>query len=120
MAIENHFNGYQAGFNNTGGIQNTCVGFQTGYSNTDGNNNVFIGYMAGYLETSSNKLYISNSNTISPLIYGEFDRGVATINDVLKLTPISTAPSPAEKGMIYFDDTSSQLKYFNGTVWIAL
>lgn len=37
-----------------------------------GSNNVFIGYQAGYNEGNSNKLYISNSSTATPLIYGDF------------------------------------------------
>jgi len=101
------------------GSNNVYIGYGTG-SNT-GNNNVFIGYYAGFSETGSNKLYISNNNvTGTPLIYGEFDNGKVTINDVLKLAPRSSAPSPAEEGMIYYDDTSKQLYYYNGTSWIPL
>ena len=37
------------------------------------NNNLFLGPNAGTQETGTNKLYIANSNTISPLIYGEFN-----------------------------------------------
>jgi len=51
---------------------NTFVGDRTGFSNTAGTGNVFLGYNAGYNETGSNKLYISNSNTSTPLIKGNF------------------------------------------------
>lgn len=56
------------------GDENTAVGAYAGFGST-GSRNVFIGHDAGYLETGSDKLYISNSNTSSPLIYGEFNAG---------------------------------------------
>lgn len=63
--------GYQAGFSGTLPSNNTFIGFKSGYSN-NASGNVFIGYQAGYSETGSNKLYIANSNTTVPLIYGDF------------------------------------------------
>jgi hypothetical protein len=39
-----------------------------------------LGYNAGYNETGSNKLYIDNSGTTTPLIYGEFDNQFVKIN----------------------------------------
>ena len=50
-----------------------------------GSNNVFIGYQAGYAETNSNKLYIENSNSTTPLIYGEFDNNLLQINGTLNM-----------------------------------
>jgi len=47
---------------------------------------VFIGHEAGYDETGSNKLYIDNSNTTTPLIYGEFDNDLVTVNGEIKIT----------------------------------
>ena len=63
-------------YNGTVSSGNTMLGYQTGYNNTSGDNNIFIGYQAGYNETGSNKLYIDNSNTVSPLIYGDFDSNI--------------------------------------------
>lgn len=63
--------GFQSAFTNSTGSNNTYVGYQAGYSNAV-SGNVFIGYQAGYSETGSNKLYIANSNTTVPLIYGDF------------------------------------------------
>lgn len=60
-------------FNNYSSSGNVMLGYQTGYQNSSGSNNIFLGYQAGYNETGSNKLYIDNSNTTSPLIYGDFD-----------------------------------------------
>ena len=76
----NTFLGYRAGFYNTIGFDNTFLGRSAGYSNTTGAGNVFLGYSAGYNETGSNKLYIDNSNTTTPLIYGEFDNNIVSIN----------------------------------------
>jgi hypothetical protein len=50
------------------------IGFRTGKGIVPHSKsyNVFIGYNAGYFETGSNKLYIENSNSSSPLIGGDF------------------------------------------------
>jgi hypothetical protein len=58
---------------NTTGYGNVAIGYEAGLSNQTGNLNVFIGYQAGSTETGSNKLYIENGSTGTPLIYGEFD-----------------------------------------------
>jgi hypothetical protein len=71
--------GRNAGFNNTEGTYNTFIGQNSGF-NTTGSGNVFLGVNAGYNETGSNKLYIDNSNTTTPLIYGEFDNDIVRIN----------------------------------------
>jgi hypothetical protein len=65
------------------GEKNTYVGYQAGYNNNSGSYNVFLGHMAGQDEAHSNKLYISNSNTATPLIYGEFDNSILAINGKL-------------------------------------
>jgi len=131
--INNTGNGYQVLFLNTMGNSNTAHGEQALYSNTTGNNNVgiganagnnnttgsgniFIGYQAGYNETGSDKLYISNSNTSSPLIGGDFSAGMVTVNSILKLPP-TTTPSNPVAGMIYFDNSIHKLKCFDGTTW---
>jgi len=88
--------GYQAGFNNTSGNNNILIGNKTGFTNSTGvhntligasagylstgSNNVFVGYQAGYNETASDKLYIDNSNTVDPLIYGDFSTNRVGIN----------------------------------------
>ncbi|MCX6583683.1 MAG: tail fiber domain-containing protein [Candidatus Aminicenantes bacterium] len=88
---DNTFLGYLAGAGNTSGYSNTILGNSAGYSNQTGTNNIFLGYQAGYNETGSNKLYIENSNSTSPLIYGEFDNNIVTINGRLGIG--TTAPS---------------------------
>jgi hypothetical protein len=76
----NTFVGSEAGEWSETGYSNTSVGCYAGFTNIEGDSNVFLGYEAGYNETGSHKLYIANSSTTSPLIYGEFDNQRVTIN----------------------------------------
>ena len=77
---QNTFMGYYAGNSNTSGSDNTYVGMLAGSNNSTGYGNVFLGFRAGENETTSNNLYIANSDTITPLIYGEFDTPMVEIN----------------------------------------
>jgi hypothetical protein len=79
----NTFIGTSAGYFNTTGITNTFLGYYAGYHNTTGYGNTFIGSMAGFNEIGLNKLYIDNSDTSDPLIYGEFDNNIVNINGKL-------------------------------------
>jgi hypothetical protein len=79
----NTFLGQSAGYSNTTGYNNTSLGYHAGFNNTTGNDNTFLGYNAGYNETGSNKLYIDNTGTSDPLIYGEFDNNIVNINGKL-------------------------------------
>ena len=76
----NVFLGNQSGTNNLTGGNNVYIGNGAGYINTAGSGNVFIGKGAGWNEAGSNKLYIDNSNTTTPLIYGDFNTDNLTIN----------------------------------------
>jgi len=67
---------------NFNGISNVAVGIESGYNNINGSGNVFIGYRAGYNETGSNKLYIANSSTNPPLLYGDFATGRLAIGNM--------------------------------------
>lgn len=81
---------------NNSGSNNTAIGFQSGNNNYNGSGNVFLGYQAGYNETGSNKLYIANSNTVAPLIYGDFssgDVGIGTITPSAKLHVLNAGTS---------------------------
>lgn len=77
---QNTFLGTIAGNDNTNGTKNVFLGYGAGYKNTTGNANVFIGYRAGFNATGSNKLYIDNTSTASPLIYGDFSANGVGIN----------------------------------------
>ena len=77
--------GYRMG-ESTAAFYNTFVGDRAGFNNTSGSANVFLGNSAGYGETGSNKLYIANSNTATPLIYGDFSASALTVNGTLTAT----------------------------------
>jgi hypothetical protein len=59
------------------------IGSSSGYDNVTGEENIFIGYGAGYNEKGSRKLYIDNTNTSSPLVYGDFTSNTLTVNGKL-------------------------------------
>jgi len=77
--VRNVLIGHGAGFSLETGDYNVAVGRSAGNNNVTGSSNIFLGYSAGFSETGSNKLYINNSDSAYPLIYGEFD------NDVVKI-----------------------------------
>lgn len=64
------------------GIQNTYIGTIAGNSigTLERNRSVFLGYGAGSLETASDRLYIENTTSATPLIYGEFDTNLLRFN----------------------------------------
>ena len=112
--------GYQSLFSSSEGSGNTAVGYSTNYYNQYGSNNtvigyeagkgsslhnktgnIFIGYQAGMNETGNNKLYIENSSSSSPLIYGDFDENILRINGRLGIGTNSPHVSSA------FDISSS-------------
>ena len=87
----NTFLGDSAGYYNTTGNYNTFLGDYAGYHNTTGYRNVFLGYQAGYNETGSDRLYIHNSDSTSPLIYGDFNGRTIQINGSLNIADASAA-----------------------------
>jgi hypothetical protein len=97
---ENSFIGSRAGYSNIVGIHNTFVGVYSGYSNATGSDNVFLGYRAGYHETGSNRLYIHNSEATTPLIYGEFNNRILTINGNLEVIG-------PDNGLVYLSDNTT-------------
>lgn len=81
---QNTLLGTESGYYNKGGENNVFIGYRAGFGQsniTSGSGNVFIGSRAGAAELGSNKLYIDNSATTTPLIYGEFDNNRVAIND---------------------------------------
>lgn len=99
--------GIDAGLVNTG-ADNTYIGNEAGKSNIVGVGGVSIGNQAGANETTSNKLYIANSSTSDPLIYGEFDTPLVKINGAIETTatipPIGNSLTTAvQKYTSHFD-----------------
>lgn len=80
------------------------AGRGSSYHNKSGN--IFIGYQAGYNETGSNKLYIDNSNTATPLIHGDFSTDAITINGALTVTGTASKPG----GGSWADSSDERLK----------
>ncbi len=87
---DNTANGYHALYLNTTGSSNTALGKQAGHNNNTGSGNVFLGKEAGYNELSSNKLYIDNSQTSDPLIWGDFDADEVVVNGSLGVMNMDT------------------------------
>ncbi|KAF5429683.1 Chaperone of endosialidase, partial [Candidatus Methanomarinus sp.] len=81
---------------------NTYLGAFTGTNSLNGRSNVFLGYAAGNYETGSHKLYIENSydfegaesDVRTPLIYGEFDNDILSINGKLGVSNTTGNFSP--------------------------
>ena len=83
IPFSNTFLGAFSGFSDSTGWNDTYLGAYSGYLNGSGLGNVFLGDSAGYNETGSNKLYIANSSTSSPLIYGDFTGDSLRVNGQL-------------------------------------
>jgi hypothetical protein len=74
--------GFEAGSRDTLASNSVYIGYQAGSgpSSHGKSCNVFIGYKAGYGETVSNKLFIDNSSTSTPLIEGNFSSDILEVN----------------------------------------
>jgi len=117
--------GSEALLNSTGN-NNTAIGTASGYTNSTGSGNLFLGYQAGYSETGSNTLYISNSNTTTPLIWGDFSNKDIGINSkdiaggagVIAIANATTAPTgtPTGGGVLYVESGALKFKGSSGTI----
>lgn len=133
-AVNNTFVGRQSGFNTTGGSENLFLGNLAGYSNVSGQENTYIGYRTGYLSTGSrnicigsnaggsfsgnDKLYIDNSNTSIPLIWGDFSTNELKIHGNLShptLTPsgVDATPDVSSSNVILWQDDGTGLTITN-------
>jgi hypothetical protein len=74
--------GYKANYYNQTGSTSTILGFEAGMGTSGQSRSgcVFLGYQAGYSESSNNKLYIENSNSTVPLIWGDFENDILRVN----------------------------------------
>jgi hypothetical protein len=84
---------------NTTGSYNTAIGTGALRNNISGSYNVAIGNNAGIDETGSNKLYIANSSTSNPLIYGDFSTSLLRVNGSLEVT--SSLSLTGSSGIIF-------------------
>ena len=75
----------------TAGINNTAIGVAAGMNNSSGNRNVYLGNGAGTVGnvSESDKLYINNAPSNSPLILGDFSTGHITLNSTVSASVFS-------------------------------
>jgi hypothetical protein len=118
----NLFLGDDSGYLNETGSWNVFIGKNAGYSNVSGDNNVFIGPEAGYNETGSNKLYIHNSSTTEPLIYGDFSNALLGFSTSTLLNKISVFGDGRDTdiGLVASTSPGGNLFYYNWTLGIDL
>lgn len=113
--------GYETASALTTGGNNTLYGYQTGLLLTTQTGNIHLGYQAGSQSTDSNKLFIDNSNTTTPLIGGDFSantlnfRGIASYyahpsfsadTEIVDKKYVDDHPGAAT---VVYDDLSSQI-----------
>lgn len=118
----NTFIGTQSAESKTSGGNNVFLGAFTGYNNTTGNGNVFLGYNAGRNELGSNKLFIENSNSSTPLIYGDFANDSLKIFGTLSIGNAFTFPtSDGISGQVLTTDGLGNLNWSNSgdSDWIS-
>ena len=123
--------GTESGYWNVEGTRNTTIGYQAGYYNKGNNNTiigyeagqgsnssldidgcVFLGYQAGYNETNNNRLYIDNSSTAEPLLYGVFNTNELEVNGDLTIdVPPGSIESRSEIKFGYHNTTEFTIDY---------
>lgn len=104
------------------GVYNTCIGFGSGLNlSGSGMYNVTIGPEAGpasYTDGVSYKLYINHAASNTPLIGGDFNTGVVTINKVMSMVTQSSAPTVVNGGL--FVSSSGKLFFGSASAWYQL
>ena len=86
VALLNNKGSYNVGIgasalvNVTDGINNIGIGYRAGYFVNIGSGNVFLGNEAGSGVNTSNELFINNSQSSAPLIWGNFSTLDITLN----------------------------------------
>src|SRR6185312_3924357 len=102
------------------GANNTALGYSAGDSthiNAASAGNLFLGANSGPATTAtySNKLYIHNAQSDTPLIGGDFSAGYVQINNQIEVPLTSTTPTPtAGYGRVYAK-ADGNLYYKNAT-----
>jgi hypothetical protein len=111
--------GSGAGLSVVGGSENTMLGDRAGQNaGAASSGNVFLGHEAGFSETGSNKLYIDNSNTTSPLIKGDFATNELQVNGSLNVNGAYTLPTVdgAASGYVMTTDAAGNTTWSNPTL----
>ncbi len=95
--------GRRAGFQARDNV--TALGYQAGYRSGAGG--VYIGYEAGVNETTTNKLYIDNSSTSTPLVWGDFANDSLKVHGTFNINNAYSFPT--------VDGTNGQVLATNGS-----
>jgi len=115
--------GFKAGdLLNASSSYNSILGsFACGNVADDIDNSICIGYASGYGNVSSNELWVDNSPTATPLIFGDFSSDELTINGVLIAAPAAsrTCDAGTEGGMMY-DSDDNNFYGCDGSSWNQL
>lgn len=104
--------GSGAGFH-TDGSGNVVIG--SGAGDVAAGGCVFIGYQAGRSESNPNTLHISNTDTATPLIYGDFSTPALTFNGTVTIADGYNLASGTTTGMKLGTSTSQKLGVWNAT-----
>ena len=107
--------GYQAGLTSSSGTNSTLIGSGAGASLTTNGGCVMLGYQAGNAETAANKLYIANSSTTTPLIYGDFSTPSLTFNGSITIQDARNITFNATTGTKIGTATTEKLAFHNST-----
>ena len=83
--------GYQSLNTVSSGNFNVALGAEAGKNLSSGASNVYLGYAAGPTSATvqSNKLYINNASSDTPLILGDFSTGHVTFNSTVSASVFS-------------------------------
>ena len=98
------------------GTNSVAIGGFAGYNTVPGDRtgNVFLGFQAGFNQNVSNRLFIENSSSANPLIYGEFDNRIVKINNKLYVSSLvtgGTAPVTSGTTKMVVTDANGQLSF---------
>lgn len=90
-----------------GGSKNVAIGATAGANLTSGGLNILIGNESGGTgATYSNRLYIENSNSNTPLIYGEFDNDFLRFNADVE---VNTGSLNVDGGTFFVDEVNDRV-----------
>ncbi|MBN1337924.1 MAG: tail fiber domain-containing protein [Bacteroidales bacterium] len=103
--------GYFAGKSNDTGNHNVMIGYYSGSETANQSGNVFIGDMAGSNEAGSDRLYIENSNSSSPLIWGDFNSDLVNINGKLGIGTSSPEQDLSVIGVVRGANSADESEY---------
>jgi len=136
-----------AGFANQTGDRNTLLGYEAGRGIVqDVSGNVMLGHQAGKNEIEGDKLYISNTETSTPLIYGDFAEKRLTIHDELQIVKhlevgaitgtqkesveldgaiqignaVTDMPASNDAGTMRWNDNEQDFQGWDGSQWLSM